>query len=569
MKRALWIPTLLCCACAPEAPSNPTQVPAQSLAFIDGTAASGLRFVHDAGLTEDKHLPETMGSGAAIGDFNGDGHLDIYLVQGGALPLPQNSRAGAANALWLGDGHGHFSDHTSQSADGAHLGYGMGVAMGDYDGDGKLDLFVTNLGPDVLLRGLGDGSFQDVTRAAGIDDERWTAGSTFFDGDGDGDLDLYVTAYVEYDLLAAPYCGDRKAGWRSYCHPDQFPGLPDRYWRNRGDGTFEDATLEAGFVDSAGKGLGAMASDLDNDGDLDLYVANDSVENRLWLGDGRGHFEDGTLFSGTGVNGYGLTEAGMGIAIADFDGDGLSDIFVTNFDDESNTLYRNDGEGLFTDATAGAGLDAPSRLPVGFGTAAWDADDDGDMDLAVVNGHIIDNIQLYHDGKSWAQNALFFENTGAGHFRNASAQSADFAKEARVGRGLYTGDFDEDGDLDLLTTENNGPARIFFKSGAAPNAVFLHGLPVGTQVRFQIEQDDLEAGELANGAGRLREAGPQISYFGACSPSVRLGIGQVTALEVRIPGQAPARASQLTVAPGHYQVTTRGAQLSLSPRRIR
>jgi enediyne biosynthesis protein E4 len=553
MNSRTWILALLLCGCHSEEGKQEAVSDAPSMAFVDATDSSGLAFTHNAGITEDKHLPETMGSGAAVGDFNEDGHLDIYLVQSGPLPFAGSSRLEAKNALWLGDGTGKFTNHTGESGDASHDGYGMGVALGDYDLDGHLDLFVTNLGPDVLLRGRGDGSFEDVTRAAGIEDSRWTAGSTFFDGDGDGDLDLYVTAYVEYDLLTAPYCGDRKPGWRSYCHPDQFPGLTDKYWRNEGDGTFVDATLTAGFVGTSGKGLGAMASDLDGDGDLDLYVANDSVENRLWLGDGAGNFEDGTLFSGTGVNGYGLTEAGMGIAIADFDDNGLADIFVTNFDDESNTLYQNDGDGFFTDTTSGAGLDAASRQPVGFGTVALDVDDDGDLDLAVVNGHIIDNIHLYNDGKRWAQHALLFENVGGGHFRNASESSGDFAREARVGRGLYTGDFDEDGDLDLLATENNGPARIFLKQGAAPGAVFLHGLQVGTQVRFT----------LAGSGVRHREAGPQISYFGACSPAMRIGAGEISELDVMRPGMEPARCSSIAIKPGHYRVVFDGTEARL------
>jgi hypothetical protein len=562
LRRAELLPVLLLAGCSnasgphPELPRGTASTGPQPLAFHDASEASGLRFKHDAGLTEAKQLPETMGAGAAIADFNEDGHLDIYLVQSGPLPSGEQRSLAPPNQLWLGNGDGTFRDVTKSTGDGAHRGYGQGVSCGDYDGDGHLDLYVTNLGPDVLLRGDGRGSFEDRTTPAGLGDGRWNAGATFFDADADGDLDLYVTGYLDYDVHDPQFCGERKPGWRSYCHPDHYDGLRDRFWRNLGDGTFEDATIAAGLADSAGKGLGVVASDLDQDGDLDLYVANDSVENRLWTNRGDGTFEDGTLLSGTGVNAFGMTEAGMGLATGDLDGDGDIDLFVTNFDDESNTLYRNDGEGFFTDVTDSTGLEAPSRLPVGFGTVAADLDDDGDLDLAVANGHIIDNIQLYNDGKSWAQRPLLFEALGGGRFRDASEDSGDLCSLEIVGRGLYTGDLDEDGDLDLLLTENDGPARLFFNAGAAPQAIELHGLPYGTQVEF----------ELADGERALREAGPQTSYYGASAPVARFGSGGVVALELRPLGQAPMRWIAPADQPlsGRWRVQIEGGECELT-----
>ncbi len=498
------------------------------LAFIDATAVSGLAFVHDAGLTPEKHLPETMGAGAALVDVDGDGDLDLYFVQSGSLPLDADRSRAKANELWINDGAGAFTNASARSGAAAHAGYGMGVAAGDVNGDGHVDLFVTNLGPDVLLLGDGAGSFRDATAAAGLGDPRWTAGATLFDADGDGDLDLYVTAYLDYDLADPQHCGKRDPGWRSYCHPDLFAGLQDRFYRNRGDGTFEERTEAAGLSDSFGKGLGVAAFDADDDGDLDLYVANDSVENRLWINAGDGTFADGTLLSGAGVNGQGLTEAGMGIATGDLNGDGRSDLYVTNFDDESNTFYRNDGDGLFTDATARAGLEAASRLPVGFGTVAADLDEDGDLDLAVANGHIIDNIQLYNDGKRWAQHALLFENEGRGHFRDATEDAGDFGSVPLVGRGLYSGDLDGDGDLDLVQTECNGAARLYRNAGAPAAAPrVLLGLPPGTRVRVT----------QADGSAIVREAGPGISYFGAGTSAVRIfGVEAPDELELRAPG---------------------------------
>jgi hypothetical protein len=339
----------------------------------------------------------------------------------------------------------------------------MGVAVGDCDGNGHLDMYLSCLGEDALLFGNGTAWFRDGTAASGVRDERWTAGCVFFDADSDGDLDLYVTAYLDVDLETPTWCGDRREGWRSYCHPDHYDGLPDRFWRNEGDGTFVDATGAAGFSDSRGKGLGAIPADLDSDGDLDLYVANDSTENRLWVNEGDGTFSDGTLLSGAGVNARGLTEAGMGLASGDFDSDGDLDLYVTNFDDESNTLYRNEGGLIFTDVTARWGLDAPTRMPVGFGTVACDLDSDGDLDLAVTNGHIIDNIELYHDGKTHAQRALLLENTG-GSFQSVSAW--EFGAIPRVGRSLLAGDLDSDGDLDLIETACGGAARIYRNDSA-------------------------------------------------------------------------------------------------------
>ncbi|MCI0347705.1 MAG: VCBS repeat-containing protein, partial [Chloroflexi bacterium] len=316
------------------------------------------------------------------------------------------------NRLFLGGGAGRFRDATAASGDAAHAGYGMGVAAGDADGDGDCDLYVTNFGPDAYFTGAGDGSFAEATAAAGLGDDRWTVAPLFFDADQDGDLDLYVTGYVEIDVEHPSWCGDRRPGWRSYCHPDHYQGIADRFWRNRGDGTFADETAAAGLSDNLGKGLGAIACDLDDDGDLELYIANDSTENRLWKNRGDGTFVDDTLFSGTGVSREGLTQAGMGLAVGDPDGDHDFDILVTNFDDEPDTLYRNDGGGLFTDSTIAFGLQAPSMLPVGFGCVLEDFDFDGDQDLAVANGHIIDNIHLYHDGKTWKQAAMLYVNTG-------------------------------------------------------------------------------------------------------------------------------------------------------------
>ncbi len=535
-------PTPVAGATSPAAGTTPISGTTPAAApgwFTDVTTAAGLDFVHDAGRTEDKHLPETMGAGGLLADLDGDGDLDIYLVQGGPLPGLENGRPRPVNRLYLNDGRGRFTDATAQSGAAAHSGYGMGVAAGDVEGDGDQDLFVTNFGGVALLLNDGHAHFTDGTAAAGISDDRWTSAATFFDADADGDQDLYVTGYVQVDLTHPLWCGDHRPGWRSTCHPDAYAGLHPRYWRNRGDGTFEDATAAAGLATddrNPGKGLGAIACDVDADGDLDLYVANDSVENRLWMNRGDGTFEDGTLLSGTGVDGSGRTNAGMGLASGDVDGDGDFELLVTNFDDESNTLYRNDGGGMFTDATAAAGLAVPSLLPVGFGVVLADLDNDGDLDLAVANGHIIDNIELYNDGKTWKQRSQVFSNDGHGRFLEETARSGDLGRDLLVGRGLYSGDVDGDGDLDLLLTQCGGPALLLANNGGPDGrpgggAVFIDGLPPGTRA----------TATTTDGRTLVREAGTQTSYFGGCAPALALGLGSA-ALErvvLRAPGRPP------------------------------
>lgn len=521
----------------PPTAAGPSDAAAQ-VWFEDATAAFGLDFVHDAGLTPEKHLPETMGAGAALADFDADGDLDLYLLQGGPMRLG-GSEAGTfvdppgplpTNRLFTNDGRGSLKDVTARSGAAADTGYGMGVVYGDATGDGHLDLYVTNLGPDVFLAGDGALSFTDRTRAAGLGDPRWTGPAVFFDADADGDLDLYVGAYVEVDLSKPIWCGGKEPGWRSACHPDTYRGLPDRFWRNQGDGTFRDETVAAGMQRSSGKCLGVVAADFDGDGDVDVYTANDSVENRFWRNRGDGTFQDDTLLSGTGVDERGFTEAGMGIAVGDIEGDLDLDLIVTNFDDESNTLYVNDGAGLFRDRTVAAGLEAPSRMPVGFGVALADFDHDGALDLAVANGHIIDNIHLFHDGKTHAQAGHLFRGDGAGRFRQVEPAQAGALGVPAVGRGLYTGDLDGDGDLDLVHTACGGRARILRNVVARGPALAIDGAPPGAQLFVTLD----------DGKRSVRPAGTDTSYFGQGQSAVHFGLdpARVVGLEVALPGGA-------------------------------
>ena len=524
------------------------EAPAVGVVFRDVTLASGLDFVHDAGASELKHLPETMGHGAVLFDPDEDGDLDLYLVQSGAL-LPL-SAGPPRNRLFVNDGAGVFRDGTSLSGAAADPGYGMGAAVGDADGDGHTDLYVTNFAHDRLLLGDGSGSFRDATVASGVLESRWTSGAGFFDAEWDGDLDLFVTAYVAVDLQNPAWCGRREPGWRTVCHPDRYEGLQDRLWRNAGNGHFENATDSGGVSDSFGKGLGVVTSDLDDDGFIDLYVANDSVENRLWRNQGDGSFIDDTLLSGTGVNRYGMTEAGMGLASGDVDGDGDFDLYVTNFDHESNTLYRNDGDGLFTDATHTSGLEATTRMPVGFGTLLFDFDNDSDLDIAVVNGHIVDLIERYHDGQTYRQPPLLFENLGSASFVDVSARSGEYWNTPRVGRSLVTGDIDGDGDLDLVATECGGATVLLRNETLGPGGVFLDGLEAGMRV----------VATLASGRVLHREAGPQPSYLGQSSPSVHLGTSgrDVHGLELRRGSERFVLSVEPPLRAGRYRLMRSG-----------
>jgi len=569
---AVWITAALLVACSREEPpakANGTASDARvsSAWFVEITQESGVDFVHDAGLTPEKHLPETMGAGAALVDVDGDGDLDLYVLQGGPMRLA-GARAGEfrepegvlpTNRLYLNDGAGKFVDATARSGAAAHPGYAMGVAAGDVNGDGHVDFYVTNLGADVLLLGDGTGAFRDGTASAGLGDERWTSAATFFDAEGDGDLDLYVAAYVEVDLAKPAWCGDRKPGYRSYCHPDAFEGLQDRLWINRGDGTFVDATAAAGLSDSTGKGLGVIAGDFDGDRDLDLYVANDSTENRLWFGRGDGTFEDGTLLSGTGVDGRGMTEAGMGLASGDVDGDGDLELFVTNFDEESNTLYSNLGGGMFDDVTMQSGLEAPSWLWVGFGCVLEDFDLDGDLDLAVANGHIIDNIALYHDGKTHAQFAQLFENDGRGRFVERQDAAGALRAQPVVGRGLYAGDLDGDGDADLVLTECGGRTRLY-RNVRGADGFAIRGAPRNTLI------------ELVGESGKrvLREQLGQPSYFGQGGDEVLTGLGgeKLAKIVLRVPYSAPVEVTlDAPVASGRIELVRDGATWAARVRR--
>jgi enediyne biosynthesis protein E4 len=428
--------------------------------FEDVTAAAGITFVHQSGATPDKFMMETFGSGVAWIDIDNDGFQDLFFV---------NGAPGASNILYKNNRNGTFSNITAQSgtAGAGTRAYKTGVAVGDYDNDGLLDLYVTAYGPNILYRNLGNGTFADVTAAAGVagSPSEWSTSAGFFDYDRDGDLDLYVANYVDFRMDENPWCGDRKPGYRMYCNPTIFDGTASRLYRNNGNGTFTDVSKPAGVANPAGKGLGVVFCDYDRDGDQDIYVANDLVRNFLYRNNGDGTFQDVAYAASVGFDINGKPQAGMGVDCGDVDGDGRPELFVTNFSEELNTLYKNHGDGTFEDVTQQIGLGS-GFLPLGFGTKMYDYDNDGDLDIHVTNGHVIDNVKLYTPALSYEQKDLLYENAG-GEFKDVSAQAGGALQNTRVGRGLAVADFDNDGFLDVAISSLGRKAVLLRNRGVS------------------------------------------------------------------------------------------------------
>ena len=444
--------------------------------FTETAALSGVRFVHDSGAAGGLHLPETMGAGVAWVDFDGDGWLDLYLVQSGVFPPEGDGPATDRLFRNLGPDEAGAFRFAAVEAGPLARGYGQGVVAADVDGDGDVDLLVSHYGPTVLLRNRGDGSFAPATPLEAVSPEGrsgdvpWGSSMALADADGDGDLDLYVSRYLDYDPDHGLVC--RRDGPDSepeVCDPSLFPGQHDRYYVNRGGGAFEDATARAGLEGADGKGLGVLFADLDADGLPDLYVANDLTLNLLFRNRGDGTFEDESLLSGAAVNRNGRPEAGMGLAAADVDSDGDPDLLVTNFDVETNTFYRSAssrGHLLFEDVSATTGFGQPSFNLLGFGIVAEDFDRDGALDVYVANGHIFASPR--RDNTSHRQRNLLLRGSGAGSFSAARCDWTD--EDPLVSRGAAVADVDNDGDGDLVVTANDGPARLWRNDAARGDA---------------------------------------------------------------------------------------------------
>lgn len=480
--------------------------------FTEITELSGIAFRHDPGEEGKYLLPEITGSGAAFVDYDGDGDLDIYLVQSGA----------DGNKLFRQDADGAFTDVTSEAGVG-DTGYGMGVAVGDIDNDGDIDLYVTNDGPDVLYRNLGNGRFENATRELGIGGDAWSASATFCDQDADGFLDLYVTQYVTYDVQKACTHSDGSA---DYCSPQVFPGTPDKLYRNEGGRRFTDISGSSGIRGARAPGLGVLCADLNDDGKLDFYVANDGEANQLWLNEGGGRFFDEALLLGVALDPAGQPEAGMGITAGDVDADGDLDLFMTHIVNQTNTLYINDGELGYEDRTTASGLAASSLAMTGFGTGFFDFNHDGELDLAIANGRV-QRLKTHPRASSSGYWRVYEEpnqlllNEGDIRFGDVTGASGDFGAHVEVSRALVFGDIDEDGDLDLLVSNTAAPARLFRNDVPKEGGwLFVRAFDP------ELVRDAHGARVLvvADGKSYLRLASPGYGYLSSNDPRAHFGL---------------------------------------------
>ena len=525
MARAPWI--LLALAASPSG----------EIRFEDVTSSRGIDFVHYNAATEEKYMVETMGSGGGFFDFDLDSDLDVYLVNGAPLPGAAKTSEPPRNALYRNDG-GRFEDVT-EKAGVAGKGFGMGMSAGDVDNDGDLDLYVTNFGPNIFYRNRGDGTFEDGTKEAGLEAGGWSTSAAFADYDADGSLDLYVARYVDFALDNHKFCGNQAKNIKAYCHPDVYDPVSGILFRGRGDGTFEDVTREAGvYVEDEGKGLGVVWGDYDNDADVDLYVANDSMRSFLFRNEGRGRFTDVTLLSGVGYSEDGKTQAGMGTDMGDYDGDGFLDITKTNLDFEYNSMYRGGALGIFSDESYESGVAEVSLNFVGFGTFFFDFDNDGLLDVFVANGHIIDNIHLFNSASTYREPNFLFENQGGGVFREIGASVGDALSRENVARGAAPGDFDSDGDLDILVTRCGEGALLLENEGGNRMGSLSVALVGRTSNRSAVgARVTLRSSNLV----AIREMKTGISYLSQGSLELQFGLGErraVDTLEIRWPGGA-------------------------------
>lgn len=499
--------------------------------FLDVTAATGIEFKHQRGASPKKHLIETMGSGCALLDYDSDGLLDVLLINGGTTPdSPPVSLHG--HALYRNLGNGKFKDVTAEAGVAGNGSHGTGVAVGDYDNDGHPDIYLTSFGPSVLYHNNGDGTFSDVTERSGITAPAWGSSAAFFDFDNDGYLDLYVGSYVSYRYEANPVCSEKNI--RSYCHPRFFSGAAGRLHRNLGNGRFQDVSEKSGIARLEGKSLGVVAADFDGDGWMDIYVANDTTRNFLLKNNGNGTFADVTLMSGTGYNSEGEAEAGMGVDAGDYDGDGLLDLVVTNYDFETNALYRNEGRWQFSDRRWPAGVAKTDHRFLGFGTGFFDFDNDGDQDLLIVNGHVLDNIELIREGLTYPQPNQLLENRGGVFVENQEFLRSS-SLSPKVGRGAAFGDVDNDGDIDVLIN-NSGqePTVLINQVGQKRNWVSLKLMgtrsnrdAVGAKVVLETEHSR-QTDQVTGGA----------SYLSASDLRLHFGLGNsetIKTLKIRWP----------------------------------
>ncbi|MFZ0582833.1 MAG: CRTAC1 family protein [Candidatus Acidiferrales bacterium] len=513
--------------------------------------ASGISWVHSNGRSPEMYLPETVGAGCAFLDYDNDGWMDIYLVNSGSCdfftpPTPLR------NALYHNNRDGTFTDVTERAGVPGNA-YGMGVAVGDYDADGFPDIYVTQYSRSILYHNNGNGTFTDVTAHAGVAAPGWGTSAVWFDYDNDGKLDLFVCRFVDFDKSKNKWCGDRSTGMRFYCIPSVYDPMPCWLFHNNGDGTFTDVSKESGIARSLAKAWGVVAADINNDGRMDLFVANDTVANFLFINRGKGKFDEDGLLAGVGYSSYGRARSGMGVDAADYDQDGWTDLFVANVDQEMFSLYHNHKDESFVDVALPTGIGSTTRLLSGWGLKFFDYDNDGNLDLLLCNGHPDDTVDRRTEEVKYLEPPLLFQNTGKG-FENVSAKSGPIFSTRMAARGMAIGDFNNDGAVDVLIAVNNGaPVLLRNNAGTANHWLGLRLIgkkanidAVGARVTYQ-----------AGGLKRSREKVGGGSYLSSHDPRIVLGLGSQTKidwLEIKWP-QPSGLVQRLTDLPVDRYIT--------------
>jgi len=520
-------------------------LPPATVIFTDIALTAGITFVHDNAATPEKYLIESMGAGCAWIDYDQDGFLDLYLVNGAATKA-YTPKQPLRSALYRSNGNGTFTDVTESAGVGAEGLFGMGVAVGDYDNDGFPDLFVAGYGRCILYRNNRKGAFSDVTVSARVENRGlWASSAAWFDYDNDGRLDLVIANYVDWTSERNYYCGDQGPEMRSYCHPNVFHGQPASLFHNNGDGTFTDASRSSGLGPKAANGLGVVTFDYNHDGWQDVFISNDAMPNHLFHNNGNGTFDEIAYVAGAAVSVDGQMEAGMGVDAADVSGNGWLDLTLGHLDMQLNRLYQNMGDGGYIDATLSSKIGYGTYQISTFGLRFFDYDNDGATDLFFANGHVMDNIQLYHPDTTYAEPKQMFRNIGRGKFEDVSNQLGPDMQKPHVSRGAAAGDFDNDGDIDILVSGCGQRPQLLRNDGGNRNH-WLEIALIGTKsnrdgvgARVKVTAGDLVLQDQRKGG---------MSYQSAQDPRLHFGLGkhaQVDAVEIVWPSKSVTKLENL------------------------